>query len=53
MQENTLTISGLRTQFHTRDGWLPAVDGIDLSIPKGKIVGLDRKSTRLNSSHVF
>ena len=29
----------------------PAVDGIDLSIPQGLLFGLDRKSTRLNSSH--
>lgn len=40
MEENTLVITGLHTQFHTSGGRLPAVDGIQLTIPKGKIVGL-------------
>ncbi|MCI8828986.1 MAG: ABC transporter ATP-binding protein [Ruminiclostridium sp.] len=37
---DTLTITGLRTQFQTPKGPLPAVDGVDLRIPKGTIVGL-------------
>jgi oligopeptide/dipeptide ABC transporter ATP-binding protein len=36
VEENTLTISGLRTRF----GDLTAVDGVDLVVPRGKIVGL-------------
>ena len=38
--ENTLTIKGLRTQFPVGGALLPAVDGVDLTVPKGKIVGL-------------
>ena len=37
---DTLTITGLHTQFQTPKGPLPAVDGVDLRIPKGTIVGL-------------
>jgi peptide/nickel transport system ATP-binding protein len=33
-----LEISGLRTQFRTRDGVVRAVDGVDLRIPAGKTV---------------
>lgn len=40
MEENTLTITGLRTRFQTPRGSLTAVDGIDLTIPRGKIIGL-------------
>ena len=35
-----LTISGLRTQFAAPQGTLTAVDGIDLTVPRGSIVGL-------------
>ncbi len=38
--EHTLKVEGLRTEFRTDKGVLPAVDGISLDIPKGKIVGL-------------
>lgn len=40
MEEHTLTITGLRAQFQTPQGILTAVDGIDLTIPRGTIVGL-------------
>ncbi len=40
MTEPTLQVTGLRTQFHTNAGPLPAVDGVDLTIPPGKLVGL-------------
>ena len=40
MTDNALEIRGLRTQF-TGKGWLAkAVDGIDLTVKKGQIVGL-------------
>lgn len=38
--ENTLTVTGLRTRFAVGGALLPAVDGVDLTVPKGKIVGL-------------
>ncbi|MHB0878647.1 MAG: ABC transporter ATP-binding protein [Anaerolineae bacterium] len=37
---NILEIRGLRTHFFTRDGVVPAVDGVDLSIRRGQTVGL-------------
>ena len=37
---HTLAITGLRAQFQTPRGTLTAVDGIDLTIPRGTIVGL-------------
>lgn len=40
MEEHTLTITGLRAQFQTPQGILTAVDGINLTIPRGTIVGL-------------
>lgn len=38
--ETVLSISGLRTCLATRKGKLYPVDGVDVVIPKGKIVGL-------------
>ena len=38
--QHTLAITGLRAQFQTPQGVLTAVDGIDLTIPRGTIVGL-------------
>ena len=35
-----LEIRGLRTSFHTRDGVVRAVDGIDFSVDRGEIMGL-------------
>ena len=35
-----LEIRGLRTSFHTRDGLVRAVDGIDFSVDRGEIMGL-------------
>ena len=40
MEAKTLTVRGLRTQFHTSKGLLPAVDGVDISVGRGQIVGL-------------
>ncbi|MGQ0675719.1 MAG: ABC transporter ATP-binding protein [Rhodospirillales bacterium] len=35
-----LEVRGLRTHFFTRDGVVKAVDGIDLSLERGKVLGL-------------
>jgi len=40
MEGNTLTVRGLRTQFHTAQGLLPAADGVDITVGRGRIVGL-------------
>lgn len=37
---NILEIRGLRSYFFTEKGVVPAVDGVDIDIPKGRIVGL-------------
>ena len=37
---NVLEIRGLNSYFFTEKGVAPAVDGLDLDIPKGKIIGL-------------
>ncbi|HAP27027.1 MAG TPA: methionine ABC transporter ATP-binding protein, partial [Achromobacter sp.] len=36
----TLEVRNLRTQFHTRAGVLPAVDGVSFKLERGKILGL-------------
>ncbi|MBS0593228.1 MAG: ABC transporter ATP-binding protein [Proteobacteria bacterium] len=35
-----LEIQGLKTHFKTDDGWVHAVDGVDLSIDRGETVGV-------------
>ncbi|HEU0236571.1 MAG TPA: ABC transporter ATP-binding protein [Candidatus Limnocylindrales bacterium] len=35
-----LEVRGLQTSFHTRDGVVRAVDGIDFSVDRGEIMGL-------------
>ena len=35
-----LDIKGLKTHFKTDDGWLHAVDGVDISIDRGETVGV-------------
>jgi peptide/nickel transport system ATP-binding protein len=35
-----LDVKGLRTSFHTRDGIVRAVDGIDFHVDRGEIMGL-------------
>jgi peptide/nickel transport system ATP-binding protein len=35
-----LEIKGLRTHFKTDDGWLHAVDGVDIAIDRGETVGV-------------
>ena len=37
---NILEIRGLQTSFFTDSGVVPAVNGVDLTVPRGKIVGL-------------
>ncbi len=38
--ERILDVRGLRTSFHTRDGIVRAVDGIDFHVERGEILGL-------------
>jgi oligopeptide/dipeptide ABC transporter ATP-binding protein len=38
--ERLLEVKGLRTSFHTRDGVVRAVDGIDFHVERGEIMGL-------------
>ncbi|MEG1547244.1 MAG: ABC transporter ATP-binding protein [Clostridia bacterium] len=38
--ENLLEIRGLKTQFFTKNGVVPAVDGIDIDVPYGSVVGI-------------
>jgi peptide/nickel transport system ATP-binding protein len=38
--ERLLDVRGLRTSFHTRDGIVRAVDGIDFHVDRGEIMGL-------------
>jgi peptide/nickel transport system ATP-binding protein len=40
MSEPLLTVRGLRTWFFTSDGVVKAVDGVDLTVNPGEIVGL-------------
>jgi peptide/nickel transport system ATP-binding protein len=35
-----LSVSGLKTHFHTRAGVVRAVDGVDFSLQRGEILGL-------------
>ena len=35
-----LEIKGLKTHFKTDDGWLHAVDGVDLTVERGETVGV-------------
>ena len=35
-----LEVRGLRTSFPAEGGWLPVVDGIDLSIERGEVLDL-------------
>ena len=39
-ENNVLEIRGLKSYFFTEKGVAPAVDGLDLTVPKGKIIGL-------------
>ena len=41
-EQNILTIRGLKSYFFTDSGAVPAVDGVDLDIPRGRIVGCAR-----------
>ncbi|OZI77281.1 ABC transporter ATP-binding protein [Bordetella genomosp. 12] len=40
MSDTILEVRGLRTAFHTEAGAWPAVDGVDLTVKRGEIVGL-------------
>ncbi|QII87127.1 ABC transporter ATP-binding protein [Bordetella hinzii] len=40
MNDTLLEVRGLRTAFHTEAGAWPAVDGVDLTVKRGEIVGL-------------
>jgi len=39
-REVLVDVKNLRTFFYTEDGVVPAVDGVDLTIHRGEIVGL-------------
>ena len=39
-QQRLLDIRGLKTHFKTDDGWLHAVDGVDIAIDRGETVGV-------------
>ncbi|TMC65305.1 MAG: ABC transporter ATP-binding protein, partial [Chloroflexi bacterium] len=39
-EQPLLEVKGLRTSFHTRDGIVRAVDGIDFDVRRGEIMGL-------------
>lgn len=43
-QELLLKIENLKAYFHTRNGRLPAVDGVNLSVKPGEIVGIAGES---------
>ena len=54
MSEKILEVRQLATSFHTERGWQQAIDGVSFDVYQGEILGIvgeDRKSTRLNSSH--
>ena len=40
MSAPVLEVRGLKTHFLTRAGAVPAVDGVDLSIGRGQVLGL-------------
>lgn len=40
MEEELLNIKGLKTYFFTKRGVVPAVDGVNIEIPRGKVVGI-------------
>jgi peptide/nickel transport system ATP-binding protein len=40
MSDLLLDVRGLRTAFHTPAGAWPAVDGVDLTLRRGEILGL-------------
>ncbi len=40
MTEHLLEITGLKTHFFTRDGVVQAVDGIDLHVDRGEVLGV-------------
>lgn len=39
-KEMVLEIKGLKTQFFTKKGIVPAVDGVDIQVPKATVVGV-------------
>ncbi len=40
MAEHLLELKGLRTHFDTRDGVVKAVDGVDLHVDRGEVLGI-------------
>jgi oligopeptide/dipeptide ABC transporter ATP-binding protein len=39
-KDNILEVSGLKTYFFTKDGVVKAVDGVDLEVKRGEVLGL-------------
>ena len=50
MSQRLLDIRGLKTHFKTDDGWLHAVDGVDLFIAAGETLGVVGESPRVRST---
>ena len=44
MNDDVLKIRGLKTQFFTSKGIVPAVDGVDITVRNGEAVGLAGES---------
>ncbi len=40
MRENILTVTDLRTYYHSRTRVVPAVDGVDLTLARGEMLGI-------------
>ena len=38
--ENLLQVTGLKTYYHSKSGIVPAVDGVNLTLHKGEILGI-------------
>jgi oligopeptide/dipeptide ABC transporter ATP-binding protein len=51
--DNVLEIAGLRTWFFTADGIVKAVDGVDITVRKGEVLGLVGESGSGKSVSMF
>ena len=51
MDDQILSLEHISLSYHTMKGETPALCDLTFSVTPGEFVALDRKSTRLNSSH--